>query len=163
MHFGHGGDTRGFARACDRVRPVGLIAPGEELPPARVATLHENGTLGVLAISPEPLEHVATLVFGQAIVGESGSRTCSSAGTSGSSRCMPSEPEFAEIAAGRLEGAQAAAAEHGATVIPVHAARSARSPPHSRPCSSSGRRRCTRFNDEYALAALESLPGGAWR
>jgi DNA-binding LacI/PurR family transcriptional regulator len=70
VHFQAGGDDSGFARACDRVRPVALIAPEEDLPPARVTTLRENGTPAVLAIAGRPLEHVATYVFDQALVGE---------------------------------------------------------------------------------------------
>lgn len=161
VHFGHGGDTRGFARACDRVRPVGLIAPGEELPPARVATLHENGTLGVLAISPEPLAHVVTLVFRQAIVGDVAISHLLERGHERIVVLLPSEPEFAEIAAGRLEGAQAAAAERGATVLPVHAPcdpdaiAAALAPALAQhPTALFG------FNDDYALAALDSLPEG---
>ena len=72
---------------------------------------------------------------------------------------MPSEPEFAEIAAGRLEGAQAIAAERGATVIAVHApldgVAAALAPAlEQQPTALYG------FNDDYALAALEALPEG---
>jgi DNA-binding LacI/PurR family transcriptional regulator len=161
VHFGHGGDARGFARACDRVRPVGLIAPGDELSPARVATLRENGTLGLLAISPEPLGHVTTLVFRQAIIGEVAITHLVERGHERIVVLLPTEPEFAEIAAGRLEGAQATAAARGAIVLPVHApcdpdAIAAALAPAlaERPTALFG------FNDDYALAALESLPGG---
>jgi DNA-binding LacI/PurR family transcriptional regulator len=159
VHFGHGGDARGFARACDRVRPVGLIAPGEELPPARVASLRENGTLGLLAISPEPLEHVMTIVFRQEIVGQVAISHLLERGHERIVALMPSEPEFAEIAAGRLDGARAVAAEHGATVTPVHApldAVAAALPPalEQRPTA------LYAFNDDFALAALEALPEG---
>jgi DNA-binding LacI/PurR family transcriptional regulator len=161
VHLGHGGDPRGFVRACDRVRPVGLIAPGEELPPARATTLRENGTLGVLAISPEPLEHVMTLVFRQSMVGDVAISHLLERGHERIVVLLPSEPEFAGIAAGRLEGAQAAAAEGGATVFPVQApcdpdAIAAALAPvlAQRPTALFG------FNDDYALAALDSLPDG---
>ena len=126
VHFGHGGDSRGFARACDRVRPVGLVAPGEELPPARVATLRENGTRALLAIAPEPLEHVATIVVDQSSVGELAVAHLAERGHRRIVALMPSEPHFAAIGAGRLRGAQRAADEHGATLLPLDAACSAR-------------------------------------
>src|SRR3954452_1826118 len=70
VHFQHGGDVTSFARACDRVRPVALVAPGDDLPPARVTTLRENGTRAVLGIAARALDHVATLVVDQTLVGE---------------------------------------------------------------------------------------------
>ena len=161
VHFGHGGDTRGFARACDRVRPVGLIAPGDELPPARVASLRENGTRALLAISDEPLDHVMTLVFSQAIVGEVAVEHLLERGHERIVALVPSEPEFAVIGAGRLAGARAMAAAHGATVIAIHAAcepdeiAAALAPVlDQRPTA------LYAFNDEYALAALDVLPEG---
>ena len=161
VHFGHGGDTRGFARACDRVRPVGLIAPGDELPPARVVSLRENGTRALLAISDEPLDHVMTLVFSQAIVGEVAVEHLLERGHERIVALVPSEPEFAAIGAGRLEGARATAAARGATVIAVHAAcepdeiAAALAPVlDQRPTA------LYAFNDEYALAALDVLPDG---
>jgi hypothetical protein len=83
--------------------------------------LHENGTLGLLAISPEPLEHVTTLVFRQAIIGEVAITHLLERGHERIVVLLPTEPEFAEDRRGRLGGAQATAAERGATVLPVHA------------------------------------------
>src|SRR3954471_3529985 len=70
VHFEHAGDVGSFARACDRVRPVALIAPAADLPPARVTTLRANGTRAVLGIAARALDHVATLVVDQTLVGE---------------------------------------------------------------------------------------------
>src|SRR3954452_8536861 len=39
VHFRHAAGADGFTRACDRVRPVGLIAPGVDVPAARVEAL----------------------------------------------------------------------------------------------------------------------------
>ena len=99
VHFQHGGDVGSFARACDRVRPVALIAPAEDLPPARVATLRENGTRARAGDRATPLEHVATLVVDQALVGEVARRAPrSSEGHTNVVALMPSEPEFATSA-----------------------------------------------------------------
>src|SRR4051794_18101081 len=106
VHFQHGGDVTSFARACDRVRPVALVAPGDDLPPARVRALRENGTRAVLAIAPKPLAHVATLVVDQALVGEMAVTHLAQKGHTDVIALMPTEPEFAAIGAERLEGAR---------------------------------------------------------
>ena len=111
-----GGDSRVFARACDRVRPVALIAPEEDLPPARVAALRENGTRAVLAIAPTPLEHVATLVVDQATVGEIAVAHLVEHGHKDVIALMPTEPEFADLGAERLRGR--AARPPGVTIHP---------------------------------------------
>ena len=56
-------------RACDRVMPVGLIAPAADLSPDRVETLRAHGTRAVIALSRRPLEHVTTFAFEQGLVG----------------------------------------------------------------------------------------------
>src|SRR3954469_15714833 len=105
-HFQHGSDVGSFARACDRVRPVALIAPAADLPPARVTMLRENGTRAVLAIAPRPLEHVATLVVDQTLVGEVAVAHLAEKGHTDVIALMPTEPAFAAIGAERLEGAR---------------------------------------------------------
>jgi len=150
VHFQHGVDIGSFARACDRVRPVALIAPAEDLPPARVATLRENGTRAVLAIAPAPLEHVATLVVNQALVGEIAVAHLAEKGHTEVIAVMPTEPEFADIGAERLQGARRVP---GVTIHPVFA-----------PCDAAeiaprlpqGPTALYAFNDEFALAAIEA-------
>lgn len=158
VHFGHGGDSRSFQRACDRVRPVALVAPGEDLPPARVAALRENGTRALLAIAPQPLDHVATIVVNQSGVGKIAIRHLLERGHRTIVAVVPSEEKFAEIGAERLRGAQETAAEQGATILPVYAE-----------CSSADIGRALApvlperptalyaFNDDYALGAVEAL------
>src|SRR4051812_32389880 len=104
VHFQAGGDSGAFARACDRVRPVALIAPEEDLPPARVTALRENGTRAVLAIASQPLEHVATLVVDQAVVGEVALSHLVERGHERIVVVMPAEPEFEAIGAERMLG-----------------------------------------------------------
>ena len=67
VHFRHGDDRERLIRACDRVRPIAVIGPGDDLPPERVEALRANGTRAVMAISPTPLEHVVTLLVDQAL------------------------------------------------------------------------------------------------
>jgi DNA-binding LacI/PurR family transcriptional regulator len=160
VHFEAGGDRRGFARACDRVRPVALIAPEEDLTPARVTTLRENGTRAVLAIAPAPLDYVATYVFDQALVGEVAVAHLIERGHERIVAVMPSEPEFATIAADRLRGAEAVATAHGATVFTVHAPLDpAAIGAALEPVLPSAPTALYAFNDEFALAAIAALGG----
>jgi DNA-binding LacI/PurR family transcriptional regulator len=160
VHFQAGGDSRAFARACDRVRPVALIAPEEDLPPARVTALRENGTRAVLAIASKPLEHVATLVVDQAAVGEVAMTHLVEHGHERIVVVMPTEPQFVALGAERLRGAQAYADAHGVSVYALHvpcdpgaiAAALADVEPQ-RPTA------LYAFNDDFAVAALEALDG----
>jgi DNA-binding LacI/PurR family transcriptional regulator len=150
VHFQHGGDVSGFDRACDRVRPVALVAPGEDLPPARVRALRETGTRAMLAIAPKALEHVATLVVDQALVGEIAVGHLAERGHTDVIALMPTEPEFAELGAQRLEGARRV---DGVTIHPLFAACDAESIKARLP---DGPTALYAFNDDFALAALEA-------
>jgi DNA-binding LacI/PurR family transcriptional regulator len=155
VHFQQGSDVGSFARACDRVRPVALIAPAADLPPARVATLRENGTRALLAIGATPLEHVATMVVDQMLVGEVAIEHLLERGHTNVVALMPSEPEFEAIGAERLKGALSLP---GATVHPVHAHCDATEIAAAlEPVLAEGPTALCAFNDEFALAAIEAL------
>jgi DNA-binding LacI/PurR family transcriptional regulator len=153
VHFQHTGDSGAFARACDRVRPVALIAPGEDLPPERVSALRSHGTRAVLAIAAHPLEHVATFVVDQQLVGEVAVTHLAEKGHREVIALMPTEPGLAEIGAERLKGAQRVP---DVTIHPVLA-----------PCDAArihlpaGPTALYAFNDEFALAAIEAGFAGA--
>jgi DNA-binding LacI/PurR family transcriptional regulator len=148
VHFQHGGDVSGFARACDRVRPVALVAPAVDLPPERVMTLRENGTRAVLAIAARALEHVDTLVVDQALVGQVAVSHLAEKGHTDVIALMPTEPEFAGIGAERLGGARRVP---GVTIRPVLAPCDA-----ARIALPAGPTALYAFNDEFALAAIEA-------
>jgi DNA-binding LacI/PurR family transcriptional regulator len=156
VHFQHGGDGSSFARACDRVRPVALLAPADDLPPARVRALREHGTRAVLAIGPEPLEHVATFIVNQGLVGEVAVQHLIERGHTEIVALMPSEPEFAAIAAERLKGAQAVP---GARVRGVRARCDVEE--IARALEGVEATALYAFNDDFALAAIEALAGRA--
>jgi DNA-binding LacI/PurR family transcriptional regulator len=147
-------DVSGLARACDRVRPVALVAPAEELPPERVRALRENGTRAVLAIGPEPLEHVTTFLVNQALVGEVAVQHLLERGHTEIVAVMPSEPEFEAIGAERLKGAQAV---EGAHVRGVRARCDAGE--LARALAGAEATALYAFNDDFALAAIEALAG----
>jgi DNA-binding LacI/PurR family transcriptional regulator len=154
VHFQHGGDVGSFARACDRVRPVALIAPAEDLPAERVRALRENGTRAVLAIGPEPLAHVATFIIDQAVVGEVAVQHLLERGHTEIVAVMPSEPEFEAIGAERLKGAQAV---DGAHVRGVRARCDASE--IAQALDGVEATALYAFNDDFALAAIEALAG----
>ena len=156
VHFQHGGDVGSFARACDRVRPVALIAPAEDLPPARVTALRENGTRAVLAIAARPLEHVATLVVDQTLVGEVAVAHLAEKGHTDVIALMPTEPEFADIGAERLEGARRVP---GVTIHPRARARA--TPSEIARCCRTGRPRCT--PSTTSSRSRRSRPGSSRR
>ncbi len=165
VHFRHGDDRERLVRACDRVRPIAVIGPGDELPPERVEALRMSGTRAVMAISPTPLEHVVTLLVDQALVGEVALDHLAERGHRHVVAVVPEEPEFAELGADRVRGAKAAAAEHGVKLVTVAATcsapavASALAPVLSR----SGRPTALyAFNDEYALAAIDGLSGAGF-
>jgi DNA-binding LacI/PurR family transcriptional regulator len=156
VHFKHGADAASFSRACDRVRPVALVAPGEDLPPARVASLRENGTRALLAIAAQPLDHVATIVVDQALVGEVATAHLLELGHRRIIALTPAEPQFREIGADRVRGAERAAAAHAAEILPVRSERA----DIARALAPVLDRRPTAlyaFNDEFALGAIEAL------
>jgi DNA-binding LacI/PurR family transcriptional regulator len=158
VHLRQGDDCHGLARACDRVRPVGLIGPADALTPERVASLGANGTRAILAIAPEPLDYVATLVFSQATIGETAVAHLIERGHRNIVALVPGEPRFAAIGAERLLGAQAIATLHGATLHAVEATCS--TPDIGRalaPVLPSNPTALYAFNDDFAFAAIEAL------
>ena len=158
VHLRQGNDTESFARACDRVRPVGLIAPAEALTPSRVISLTANGTRAMVAISQKPLDYIASLVFDQALVGESAIAHLIERGHRNIVAVVPSEPVFAELGADRLQGAQARAKAHGITLHAVEAACSAQDIGRAlAPVLDANPTALYAFNDEYAFFAIEAL------
>jgi DNA-binding LacI/PurR family transcriptional regulator len=158
VHLRQADDDLGLARACDRVRPVGLIGPAEALTPERVASLGANGTRAILAIAPQPLDYVTTLVFSQASVGETAVAHLIERGHRNVVAVVPSEPHFAAIGAERLRGAQAVAKTHGATLQAVEASCSTADIGRAlAPVLPSNPTALYAFNDDFAFAAIEAL------
>ena len=63
VHFVHASGPDGLQRACDRVRPVGLIAPASALPPLEL--LRANGTRGIVTLGPPPEPGVPSFTLEQ--------------------------------------------------------------------------------------------------
>jgi DNA-binding LacI/PurR family transcriptional regulator len=156
VHLSHGIDS--LSRACDRVRPVGVIGPADALTAERVMSLGANGTRAVLAIAQEPLDYVATIVYDQRLVGETAVTHLIERGHRNIVALMPSEGDLAPIGADRLRGAQAIATEHGATLQPVAAEGEADAVARAlAPVLNSNPTALYAFNDDYAFLAIETL------
>ena len=155
VHFRHWAGPDGLTKACDRVRPVGLIAPVDDLTPERVESLRANGTRAVVALAGRPPEHIPSLVFDQRLVGELAIEHLAERGHTHVLAIVPSEPELHDARRAPARG-RAGGRERG----------SASRSPRSRATSSSPATRppSFAFNDEYALDALDRLPAGlrAW-
>jgi DNA-binding LacI/PurR family transcriptional regulator len=112
----------------------------------------------MLAIAQEPLDHVATLVFSQGLVGETAAAHLIERGHRNIVALVPSEPEFAAIGADRLRGAQAVATARGATVHAVEAACSMTDIGRAlAPVLDLDPTALYAFNDDYAFGAIDAL------
>ena len=59
-----------FSRACERIQPVAVVAPGALLSPRTAKALELNGTRCVLAVGEGPGKSIARLRFSAESVGE---------------------------------------------------------------------------------------------
>ena len=148
VHFEQPNDSI-LGETCARIHPVGVIAPGDRLPPSLVTTLRRNRTLGVVAIHDTPLDHVSTVVVHQPAIGRAAITYLK---RRGHTRVLVLIPPQSAIAAARLSGARSvrgvrldvvecdlggvagAIDGRGAEVTAIYA-----------------------FNDEYAFVALRAL------
>ncbi len=158
VHLDQGDAGESLARACARVRPVGLIGPAEALAPDRVSWLTDHGTRAIVAIGQEPLAHVATVVFEQSSVGETAIAHLIERGHRSIVALLPSEPQSAAIGADRLRGAQAVASAHEATLHVVEATCSMDDIGKAlAPVLPANPTALYAFNDEFAFEAIEVL------
>jgi DNA-binding LacI/PurR family transcriptional regulator len=151
VHFVHAGGPDGLQKACDRVRPVGLIAPGGDLPPLDV--LRANGTRGILTLGPPPEEGVPSFTLDQHSVGVVAIEHLVERGHERILAVTPLGSQLQPIGEERLAGARAAAQRLGVTLTDVPAngldRGLAREPTA-----------IYAFNDEIALGLRDALPPG---
>ena len=155
MHLSHGKDS--LSRACDRVRPVGVIGPADALPADRVISLSANGTRAVLAIAQQPLDYVATIVYDQGLVGETAVAHLIERGHRNIVAVMPSEGDLASI--GPTGYAALRPSERTRCDAPAgHGQRRSRGHRHAlAPVLATNPTALYAFNDEYAFFAIEAL------
>ncbi len=93
-----------FSRACERIQPVAVVAPGALLSPRIVKTLELNGTRCVLAVGNGPGKSIARLRYSQEPVGEAAATYLSERGRKRLLVVLPDDPRLADIGTERFNG-----------------------------------------------------------
>jgi DNA-binding LacI/PurR family transcriptional regulator len=164
-HFEQPEQTTALVQACQRIQPLGLIAPGDRLSTAFVRQLRGIGTKGVVAIHRQSLRHVPTVVVVQAAFGRAAMSHLAERGHRHVLAVMPSEPGLRELRDGRLEGARAVADEAGVRLTVVDSRLDQEELGATVISALSGRRPPTAvytFNDDYAFLVLRVLHDGGF-
>ncbi len=159
VHFRRA-DPRSLIRASQRVHPVGVIAPGAELPPETVQRLQALGARGLVAFAERPLPHMYTYVIDQTRMGRLAVEHLERRGHRRVLALMPEDAALRSLADQRLCGAREAAAERDLALsssdVPLRRETIGRvlAAELGRP---DGATAIYAFNDELALVALELL------
>ena len=93
-----------FSRACERIQPVAVVAPGALLSPRIVKTLELNGARCVLAVGKGPGKSIARLRYSQEPVGEAAATYLSERGRKRLLVVLPDDPRLADIGTERFNG-----------------------------------------------------------
>lgn len=93
-----------FTRACERIQPVAVVAPGALLSPRTAKVLKLNGTRCVLAIGDGPGKSIARLRFSAEPVGEAAATFLMERGRKRLLAVMPDDPRLADMSAERQKG-----------------------------------------------------------
>ena len=150
-----------FSRACERIQPVAVVAPGPLLSSNVAKHLELNGTRCVLAIGDGPGKSIARLRFSAEPVGEAAAQFLLDRGRTGLLAVMPDDPRLADMSAERLNGIRRVLDEkHLRTVTVPMDLEAARDPilgaVRKRPAADA----VFAYNDEYALIVLQVLRDG---
>ena len=93
-----------FTRACERIQPVAVIAPGALLSPRIAKALKLNGTRCLLAFGDGPGKSIARLRFSQEPIGEAAADFLVGLGRKRVLFFGPDDPRLADISHERLQG-----------------------------------------------------------
>ena len=93
-----------FTRACERIQPVAVVAPGALLSPRIVKALELNGTRCVLAFGDGPGKSIPRLRFSQEPIGEAAASFLVQRGRRRVLFVGPDDPRLADISLERLQG-----------------------------------------------------------
>jgi DNA-binding LacI/PurR family transcriptional regulator len=147
-----------FSRACERIQPVAVVAPGALLSPRIVKTLELNGTRCVLAVGDGPGKSIARVRYSQESVGEAAATYLLQQGHKCLLAVMPDDPRLADIAAGRLDGVRRVLDERRLRTVKVPMdVDAAREPILAALRKKPAVDAAFVYNDEYALIMLQVL------
>jgi DNA-binding LacI/PurR family transcriptional regulator len=147
-----------LSRACERIQPVAVVAPGPLLSPRIVKTLELNGTRCVLAVGDGPGKSIARVRYSQESVGEAAAKYMLQQGHSRLLAVMPDDQRLVDIAAGRLDGVRRVFDKRRLRTISVPMDSDAARDPilvavRKKPAVDAA----FVYNDEYALIVLQIL------
>jgi DNA-binding LacI/PurR family transcriptional regulator len=163
VHLDHAGAADGLLRACERARPVGVLAFAPEgLTAERADTLRRHGARAVIGSARRPVQGLPALVFDQAAVGRAAVDHLAARGHGRILALMPPADAagVGALAQERLAGAAAAASARGVRLDAERRAADADAvaavvvPAVRR---ADGPSAVYAFNDELALAAMAAL------
>jgi DNA-binding LacI/PurR family transcriptional regulator len=93
-----------FTRACERIQPVAVVAPGALLSPRIAKALELNGTRCLLAVGDGPGKSIARLHYSGQSVGEAAATYLIEKGHKQILAVLPDDLRLATIAAQRIDG-----------------------------------------------------------
>jgi DNA-binding LacI/PurR family transcriptional regulator len=149
-----------LVRACQRVHPRGLIAPGAELTPRVLRLIRASGTQAVLAIAGRRHKQVPTMVVDQGLFGRLALEYLRDHGHRRVLAVAPdSPPAERAIAEDRLAGAQQVAASDGIRLSEAPAGTdNTLSEAIAKAFAGTDLPTAVyAYNDEYAMAAIRAL------
>ena len=147
-----------FSRACERIQPVAVVAPGPLLSPQIAKVLERNGTRCLLAVGDGPGKSIARLRYSNESSGETAATHLVERGRRQVLAVGPDDPRLMEICTERFDGLRGVLGERRVHVVNVpmelDAARG--------PILAALRRKPSAdaifaYNDEYALIVLQVL------
>ncbi len=150
-----------FSRACERIQPTAVVAPGPLLS-SRIARLLElNGTRCLLAIGDGPGTSIARLRFSAEPVGEAAATFLIARGRQRLLAVMPDDPRLADMSAERLTGIRGVLDERRLRTVNVPMdLEAARGPILAAVRKKPAVDAVFAYNDEYALIVLQVLRDG---
>jgi len=145
-------------RACERIQPVAVVAPGALLSPRIAKVLKLNGTRCVLAVGDGPGKSIARLLYSEESVGQAAAAYLIERGRTRMLAIMPDDPRLADIAAGRLDGIRQAFDGRRLRTVEVPMDLDAARDPILAAIRKNPRADAAFvYNDEYAMVVLQVL------
>ena len=155
------GATTAFSRACERIQPLAVVAPGPLLSPKIAKLLERNGTRCVLAIGDGPGKSIARLRFSAEPVGEAAAQFLTERGCTRLLAVMPDDPRLGDMSAERLNGIRRVLDEKRLRTVTVPMdLEAARDPILAAVRKKPAADAVFAYNDEYALIVLQVLREG---
>jgi DNA-binding LacI/PurR family transcriptional regulator len=150
-----------FSRACERIQPTAVVAPGPLLSSRIARVLELNGTRCLLAIGDGPGRSIARLRFSAEPVGEAAAMFLIERGRQRLLAVMPDDPRLGDMSAERLTGIRGVLDQRRLRTVKVPMdLEAARGPILAAVRKKPAVDAVFAYNDEYALIVLQVLRDG---